>query len=71
MTATSRNQREGRYFGSYRRRHRRIGNENFDHCNYLPYEVSKADFKATRKEQRQHKLNQSYIRRILAKGSRP
>lgn len=69
MSATSRNQREGRYFGSYRRRHRRIGNENFDHCNYLPYEVSEADFKATRKERRQHKKNQSFIRRLTDKES--
>lgn len=71
MTTASRNQREGRYFGNYRRRHRRIGNENFDHSNYLPYEVSEADFMATRKERRQHKKNQSFIRRVSANGSQP
>jgi len=54
----SRASREGAYFGKYRRRHRR--------CNSSAWIDSKtsADFMATRKEQRQHKLNQSFIKRI-------
>lgn len=64
----SRNKREGQYFGKYRTRHRRMGTVNFDRRNYLPYEVTEADFKATRSEQRQHKKNRSFIRR---QGARP
>ena len=68
MNHISRNQREGQYFGIYRGRHRRVGQVNFDHSNHLPYEVTEQDFKATRKEQRQHKKNRSFIRRLHNKG---
>lgn len=66
----SRNEREGKYHGIFRGRHRRIGTANYDSANWLPYEVTEKDFLATRKEQRQHKLNRSFIRR-QSNGAKP
>lgn len=63
----SRNQREGKLYGKYRGRVRRIGTTGFDWDYYIPFETSEADFKATRKERRQHKLDQSFIRRLQAR----
>lgn len=53
----SRNQREGKYTGKIRRRHRRSS-------DWVEPKTA-ADFTATRAERRQHKLNQSTIKRSI------
>lgn len=56
----SRNAREGRYFGKWRRRHRRGMLDQWG----IPLETKECDWLATRKERRQHNKNRSLIRRL-------